>query len=350
MAARAARPLSAPRGRSPPSRRRSRPRRRARPAARRPFPRSRSDRRDGASPPRASSSSRSTVSVASFLFVPITPLGPRLIQPAQYSRPPPTLGRPRSGSGRPRTGLPAARPPGSRRSGRRSRTGSSRARRSAPREIRPASSATSAVAHDLDRLDAVLAEDRNRRDAEAQTDRASARPAGARAAYSRSTSTFRRAFVSVSSAASLAGSSSRSAGSTITSASASSPSSFSSGVVNAAWAGPRRASSTISFKPGAEDRVDRRVGRVGRPISSGASASIRTTSIATLPFPTTTARSPERSNDELLEVGVAVVPGDELGGGPRARQVLAGDAHAPVGLRADRVDDRVVEAGEIRRA
>ena len=34
-------------------------------------------------PPAASSSRRSTVSVASFLFVPITPLGPRLIQPAQ---------------------------------------------------------------------------------------------------------------------------------------------------------------------------------------------------------------------------------------------------------------------------
>src|SRR5262249_47801852 len=33
-------------------------------------------------PARASSSSRSTVSVASFLFVPITPLGPRLIHPA----------------------------------------------------------------------------------------------------------------------------------------------------------------------------------------------------------------------------------------------------------------------------
>src|SRR5581483_9400396 len=34
-------------------------------------------------PPRASASSSSTVSVASFLFVPITPHGPRLIQPAQ---------------------------------------------------------------------------------------------------------------------------------------------------------------------------------------------------------------------------------------------------------------------------
>ncbi len=48
---------------------------------------------------------------------------------------------------------------------------------------------------------------------------------------------------------------------------------------------------------------------------------------------------------DVAVVGVAVVPGDELGGGPAARQVLAGDAHATVGLGADRVDHRVV-AGE----
>ena len=47
---------------------------------------------------------------------------------------------------------------------------------------------------------------------------------------------------------------------------------------------------------------------------------------------------------EVLEVGVAVVPGDERGRGPRARQVLARDPEPPVGLRADRVDDRVVAA------
>jgi hypothetical protein len=41
-------------------------------------------------------------------------------------------------------------------------------------------------------------------------------------------------------------------------------------------------------------------------------------------------------------VGMAVVPGDELGGGEAPGQVLAGDAQAPVGLGADRVDDRVV--------
>ena len=50
---------------------------------------------------------------------------------------------------------------------------------------------------------------------------------------------------------------------------------------------------------------------------------------------------------EVLEVGVAVVPGDELGGRPRAGKVLAGDAEAPIGLRADRVDHGVVERREL---
>ena len=45
---------------------------------------------------------------------------------------------------------------------------------------------------------------------------------------------------------------------------------------------------------------------------------------------------------------MAVVPGDERGGRPRARQVLARDPHAPVGLCADGVDHRVVELDEIR--
>src|SRR6185503_8436283 len=49
-------------------------------------------------PPSASAISRSTVSVASFLFVPITPVGPRLIQPAQYT---PASGAPSAFSTRP---------------------------------------------------------------------------------------------------------------------------------------------------------------------------------------------------------------------------------------------------------
>jgi hypothetical protein len=44
---------------------------------------------------------------------------------------------------------------------------------------------------------------------------------------------------------------------------------------------------------------------------------------------------------------MAVVPGDELGGRPRAGQVLAGNPEPAVGLGADRVDHRVVEAYEV---
>ena len=51
---------------------------------------------------------------------------------------------------------------------------------------------------------------------------------------------------------------------------------------------------------------------------------------------------------ELAEVGVAVVPTDEGGGGHRAGKVLARDSERLVGLSPDRVDDRVVALGEVR--
>ena len=94
-AARAARRRRARRRRSPASPRSRRSRRPSRRAA----PRASGRRRAARRPARASASSRSTVSVASFLFVPITPLGPRLIQPgavgpARRRR----RGPPRSGS------------------------------------------------------------------------------------------------------------------------------------------------------------------------------------------------------------------------------------------------------------
>jgi hypothetical protein len=46
-------------------------------------------------------------------------------------------------------------------------------------------------------------------------------------------------------------------------------------------------------------------------------------------------------------VGVAVVPGHELGGRMAASQVLAGDPHAPVGLRPGGVDDLVIVLPEV---
>jgi hypothetical protein len=50
---------------------------------------------------------------------------------------------------------------------------------------------------------------------------------------------------------------------------------------------------------------------------------------------------------DSLEVGVAVVPGDERGRGPRAGQVLTRDPHAPIGLGAEGVDDGVVALRQV---
>ena len=49
----------------------------------------------------------------------------------------------------------------------------------------------------------------------------------------------------------------------------------------------------------------------------------------------------------LLEVRVRVVPADEVDRGDAAGQILAGDVQRPVGLRADRVDHRVVAVGQL---
>ena len=74
---------------------------------------------------------------------------------------------------------------------------------------------------------------------------------------------------------------------------------------------------------------------------------MRAQSIATLPFPITTARSCERSNSSSWKSGWPLYQATNCGRGPRAGQVLAGDAEPPVGLRADRVDDRVVEPQQL---
>src|SRR4029079_11223981 len=49
----------------------------------------------------------------------------------------------------------------------------------------------------------------------------------------------------------------------------------------------------------------------------------------------------------VAEVGVAVVPGDELGGGMAPRQVLPRDPEVLVRLGAGRVHDGRVELGEL---
>src|SRR6188472_676028 len=44
---------------------------------------------------------------------------------------------------------------------------------------------------------------------------------------------------------------------------------------------------------------------------------------------------------------MAVVPGHELERRPRAWKILAGNPELPIGLRTDRVNDRVVETPEV---
>ena len=96
------------------------------------------------------------------------------------------------------------------------------------------------------------------------------------------------------------------------------------------------------------ERVDRVVRGVGLLELGGAcSASIRATSVATLPFPITTARSHERSNSRSAKSGWRVVPGDERGGRMRTGELLAGDPEVAVRGRSVRIDDGVEAVGEL---
>ena len=81
--------------------------------------------------------------------------------------------------------------------------------------------------------------------------------------------------------------------------------------------------------------------------SSGVSASMRATSTATLPFPITTARSPERSNSRSWKSGWPLYQATNSVAAHEPGQVLARDAHPPVALRADGVDDGVVELEQL---
>ena len=83
--------------------------------------------------------------------------------------------------------------------------------------------------------------------------------------------------------------------------------------------------------------------------SSGSLARIRVTSIATLPTPTTAAASWLEVEPPVLEVGMPVVPADELGGGVAAGEVLPGNVERPVRLGAHGPDHRVVVAEEFVR-
>ena len=174
-----------------------------------------------------------------------------------------------------------------------------------------------------------LAEDRRGRREEAQPDRSGLAPGLARRVRSQLLEVSLHDGGAAASSAALASSSSRSAGSTTMSAPARSPSSPTSSGVQEACTGPRRPRTTISFTRDDVDRVDRRVGRVRRAraprASARASARRRARRCRSRSRPPARAT---RSNCSVLEVRVAVVPGDERGRRPGARQVLAGDARA----------------------
>ena len=76
--------------------------------------------------------------------------------------------------------------------------------------------------------------------------------------------------------------------------------------------------------------------------SSGVSASMRATSTATLPFPITTARSPDRSNSSSWKSGWPLYQATNSVAGHEPGRSSPGMPMLPVGLGADRVDDRVV--------
>ena len=144
--------------------------------------------------------------------------------------------------------------------------------------------------------------------------------------------------------------SAKSAGSTITSTSprpSRSPSSRSSSVVNGACSGPRRPTMSTSSTPRSCSDLQRVIGDVGRGQHVGIGDEDprhvqRDVAVAHNDGP------PGRQvGRHLLEVGVRVVPADEVDGGDAAGQVLAGNAQRPVGLRADGVDHRVVALGQL---
>jgi hypothetical protein len=98
---------------------------------------------------------------------------------------------------------------------------------------------------------------------------------------------------------------------------------------------------------GAQNRVDGGVGRVGGAnllVGQGQHAGHVHGHVAVPDYDGPLAGEVEL---QVLEVGVAVVPGHEGGSGPRARQVLARDSQAPVRLGPEGVDDAVVERHQL---
>ena len=98
---------------------------------------------------------------------------------------------------------------------------------------------------------------------------------------------------------------------------------------------------------GARDRLDRRIGgiRAGELVPREREHPRHVES--DVPVPDDHGTFDGKVELKLLEVRVAVVPGDELRGRPGAGKILSRDSQVPVGLRADRVHDGVVCAHEL---
>ena len=102
------------------------------------------------------------------------------------------------------------------------------------------------------------------------------------------------------------------------------------------------------LEAGTADRVDRLGRRIGRRELLGRQCEHPGAVDRHVPVPDHHGSLVGEVEHAVLEVGMAVVPGDELGRRPRSREVLAGDSQAPIGLGADRVDDSVVVSEELR--
>ena len=175
-------------------------------------------------------------------------------------------------------------------------------------------------------------------------------PCGVRVEYSVAMSTLRRtrgSAPSCSSIAALCGSRAACSGSTTTSASTISPSSRSSGLVNAACAGPAPAEHHDLRDLRVGEHVDRMVRGVGLGQLLAGQAEHPGHVDGDVPVADHDRAGRRKVVLEVRRVRMAVVPGDELRRRMRPGQVLAGDPEPPVDGRPGGVDDRVMARHQV---
>src|SRR5215218_5867779 len=203
------------------------------------------------------------------------------------------------------------------------------------------------VAHDLDRLDALVAEDRDRRDEEPQADRARLPAGRARRVLAQELDVAPRALAVLLERRGTGGVELEVGGvdDDVGACELAELTQFGRRERGLDRAAPPEHHDLPEAR--VDDRLDRGVDRVrARELLRGQSEHPRDVD-RDVPVPDDDGALDVEVERQLLEVGVAVVPGDELRGRPRSRQVLARDPHRAVGLRADAVDDGVVESREL---